>query len=62
MRGTRDSPHHAGVFTSGEGSREFAMATKWLNTTRTNQTSVPSGCGDVFGPTITWGVVVWWQN
>jgi hypothetical protein len=32
MRGKRDSPHQAGVFTRGEGIREFVMATKWLNT------------------------------
>jgi hypothetical protein len=31
MRGNRDSPHQAGVFTRGEGSRYFVMATKWLN-------------------------------
>jgi hypothetical protein len=31
MRGKGDSPHQAGVFTQGEGSRSFVLATKWLN-------------------------------
>jgi hypothetical protein len=30
LRGKRDSPHQAGVFTRGEGIREFVIATKWI--------------------------------
>jgi hypothetical protein len=32
MGGKRDPPNQAGVFTRGEGIREFVMTTKWLNT------------------------------
>jgi hypothetical protein len=45
MRGKKDSPHHAGVFTTGEGSRKFAMATKWLNIIRLQPKSLGDGIG-----------------
>jgi hypothetical protein len=44
MRGKRDSPHQAGVFTRGEGSRKFVMPTIQYDYKQTNTGSFRVGC------------------